>query len=302
MRKIFIGTLNKIHFYFIFYCLLLLPLGAFSQEIDTTIVIQLDSNSAAPLSPKVLLSKQARLVMENKFLNSQEAARPYDYILRTQPAKHNSYIYIVFGLMFLYALFFYFFRKYVSAVFRLYMNTSINKTQITDQLRQDELPSLLANGIFVIGLALFATQFIYNSTGREPEKIKYLIFLSVLLAIIYIVKYFCLRFTGWISGFSSQAGLYIFIVFIVNKVLGFMILPLAVMIALGNNAIRQPLLILGIIIIFALLLTRFVKAFNIVRAGAQLQVFHFIIFIFAIEVLPLMLLYKAGKIYLTNLS
>ena len=151
-------------------------------------------------------------------------------------------------------------------------------------------------------MALFASQLIFSGSGRETEKIKYLIFLSLLLAVIYIVKYFCLKFTGWVSSFSSQAGLYIFIVFIVNKVLGFVILPLAVMIALCGNFIKQPLLIFGIVTILALLGSRFIKAFNIVRSAAKLQVFHFAIFIFAVEVLPLLLLYKAGKIYLTNLS
>jgi hypothetical protein len=279
-----------------------MSLAVFSQQADTTLPQTTVVDTTIIAVPAVTSSSLEKLLKENQFLNSQQTSQTYIQVIRQKPLYKNTFVYIVLCLMVLYALFFYFFRKYVTAVFRLYLNTSLNKTQITDQLRQDEFPSLLANSIFILGMALFATQLIYNASGRETEKIKYLIFISLLLAIIYIVKYFCLKFTGWVSSFSSQAGLYIFIVFIVNKVLGFVILPLAVMIALGSNVIKQPLLIIGVIAIFILLATRFFKAFNIVRSAAKLQVFHFIIFIFAVEVLPLLLLYKAGKIYLTNLS
>ena len=282
--------------------LLLLPMSVCSQPADTNLPQTMVLDTMLVVVPAVKISKLERLLNDHQFFNSQLAPQTYVQVLRQQPPLKNTFVYIVLGLMMLYALFFSFFRKYVTAVFRLFLNTSLNKTQITDQLRQDEFPSLLANTIFVLGMALFASQLIFSGSGRETEKIKYLIFISLLLAVIYIVKYFCLKFTGWVSSFSSQAGLYIFIVFIVNKVLGFVILPLAVMIALCGNFIKQPLLIFGIVTILALLGARFIKAFNIVRSAAKLQVFHFAIFIFAVEVLPLLLLYKAGKIYLTNLS
>lgn len=280
--------------------MILLPFTSTAQQKDSTIIEAItDSVVAKDVTRTTALEG---ILKENKFLNTQTTAQVFVQTGRKQTRAFNIYFYVILGLVLFYALCFFFFRKYVSDVFRLYLNTSLNKSQITDQLRQDELPSLFSNIIFIVGMALFATQIIFPKTGNELSKLEYLGYISILLSVIYLVKYFSLKFTGWVSSFSTQAGLYIFIVFVVNKVLGFIILPVAVIVALGSNAVKQPAVIVGIIVILTLLLTRFVKAFNIIKSNAKIQILHFVIFIIAIEVLPLLLLFKAGKMFLINLS
>lgn len=271
-----------------------------AQQADSAVVTAVADCALA----RVVVNTSAleRILKENKFLNTETASQVFTQAERNPSSAFNLYFYVILGLVLFYAFYFFFFRKYVSDVFRLFLNTSLNKSQITDQLRQDELPSLLSNIIFIVGMALFATQIISPNSGEEINKLEYLAYISLLLAVIYLVKYFSLKFTGWVSSFSTQAGLYIFIVFVVNKVLGFIILPIAVIVALGNNSVKQPAIIIGIIVILTLLITRFVKVFNIIRSNAKIQIFHFIIFIIAVEVLPLLLLFKAGKMFLTNLS
>ncbi len=279
---------------------MLSPITSTAQQRDSTIVAAVIDSVAT--REVVKTSALEQILKENIFLNVDTAAQVFTQAERKQTGAYNLYFYVILGLVLFYAFFFFFFRKYVSDVFRLYLNTSLNKSQITDQLRQDELPSLLSNVIFIVGMGLFATQIISPNAGEEINKLEYLAYISGLLAVIYLVKYFSLKFTGWVSSFSTQAGLYIFIVFVVNKVLGFIILPVAVIVALGSSSIKEPAVIIGIVVVFALLLTRFIKAFNIIRSNAKIQILHFVIFIIAVEVLPLMLLFKAGKMFLTNLS
>ncbi len=277
-----------------------MPLTSTAQHTDSAAIAVVADSSVA--KEVVKTSALERYLKENKFLNVDTSAQVFSQVERKQRGSYNLYFYIILGLVLFYAFFFFFFRKYVSDVFRLYLNTSLNKSQITDQLRQEELPSLLSNIVFIVAMSLFASQIISTNTGDEIIKLKYFTYISILLAVIYLVKYFSLKFTGWVSSFSTQAGLYIFIVFVVNKVLGFILLPIAVVAALGTNTVKQPAIIIGIVVILTLLLTRFVKAFNIIRSNAKIQILHFVIFIIAVEVLPLLLLFKAGKMYLTNLS
>ncbi len=289
--------LRKIVFFIILISVV--PVSMQAQQADS-----LASNVLQDSLYRTVALRSSRLQVlleEHLFLNVEASPAQFSEQKRQPGANSNLFFYIILAVVFLYAAFVYFFRKYLQDVFRIYFNTSLNQSQITDQLRQNELPSLFANLVFIVAIALFASQCISGSVSKETQ-IRYLVSAAVLLTVIYLVKYFSLKFTGWISNFSNQAGQYIFIVFIVNKVLGFVILPIAVIVALGNQSIRQPLLMVGLMIILFMLFSRFFKAYKIVRAGAKLELFHFIIFIFAVEVLPLLLLYKAGKLYLTNLS
>ena len=50
----------------------------------------------------------------------------------------------------------------------------------------------------------------------------------VFVAGFYLVKYWVLKFAGWITGHRAQTGTYIFIVFLVNKMIALALVPLVI--------------------------------------------------------------------------
>jgi len=112
------------------------------------------------------------------------------------------------------------------------------------------------------------------------------------LAVIYIVKFIGLKVTGWLFNVSNATDSYIFIVFIVNKVLGILLLPFLLVLAFS----REPLYGSGIYLswfgIGLLLIYRFILSYAAIRKEVKLNSFHFVLYILSFEVVPLLLIYK----------
>ena len=56
------------------------------------------------------------------------------------------------------------------------------------------------------------------------------------LTMIYLLKYFILKFTGWVTGFKQEADTYIFIVFLINKIVAVCLIPLVVIMAFSDKS------------------------------------------------------------------
>ena len=60
-----------------------------------------------------------------------------------------------------------------------------------------------------------------------------------LLAAIYLVKFLVLKFIGWVFSISRATDIYIFIVFLVNKMLGIFLLPFLIVIIFSGPRMRE---------------------------------------------------------------
>ena len=58
--------------------------------------------------------------------------------------------YLIAGIVLLLAFFKYFNSRYFTNLFRVFFNTSLRQSQLTDQLLQAKLPSLLFNLFFIL--------------------------------------------------------------------------------------------------------------------------------------------------------
>ena len=65
------------------------------------------------------------------------------------------------------------------------------------------------------------------------------------VAVTYFVKFLILKLAGWTFNLKNLTDSYIFIVFLVNKIIGIVLLPVVVMIALGNIELRTAILTLS---------------------------------------------------------
>jgi hypothetical protein len=113
-----------------------------------------------------------------------------------------------------------------------------------------------------------------------------------ILALIYIGKFVLLKFTGWVFNLSKATDTYIFIVFLVNKMLGILLLPFLVLIAFYGGQAQQVFVTLSLILIVVLFAYRFIFSFGPIRAEIKVNPFHFFLYLCAFEIAPLLLIYK----------
>ncbi len=214
-----------------------------------------------------------------------------------EPRKVNGkegLFYSLIALLIVFALLKQFFAKYFSDLFRLFFRTTLKQRQISEQLMQTPLPSILLNGFFVIS-AGFYISFVVDHYKMNPFDSFWALLLYCItgLAVIYFLKYLGLRISGWVFNVKEAADSYIFIVFVINKMTGILLLPFLVLLAFTVNGVYTVGFTLSLFLIGGMLAYRFILTYAAVRNQVSLNPFHFFLYFCAFEIAPLLLLYKA---------
>ncbi|MDB5201608.1 MAG: hypothetical protein JWQ27_1017 [Ferruginibacter sp.] len=282
--------LKKLVFFFLFILLTGLKLTA--QVSDSSLV---QKDTVIRLAPRV--PELTSLLEKNQYLNS----RSTPVSLAVRPVKHSddtAYFYIIAGLVLFLAILRTAYSKYFTNMFRVFFNSSLRQSQLTDQLVQDKLPSLLFNILFVVmaGLYFYFLMQYFHFTGKGLEW-PLLAGCILVAAMIYIVKFLVLKFTGWLTGFSQEADIYTFIIFLINKIIGICLVPIVVVLAFADPVVQTVFVTLSFIVVGLLLLMRFFRAFGLLQNRVKVSRFHFFLYIFSLEILPLFLIYKAVVLF-----
>ena len=185
------------------------------------------------------------------------------------------------------------FAKYFYDLFRVFFKTTLKQRQTQEQLLQSSLPSVLMNVFFVLTTGLYLnfilTYFHLSITDNFWLQYAYC---AGALAAVYIVKFIGLKLTGWIFNVSNATDAYIFIVFIVNKVLGIFLLPFLLLLSFTIEPLYGSAIYLSWLGIGLLLIYRFILSYSAIRKEVKLNSFHFVLYILSFEVVPLLLIYK----------
>ena len=239
------------------------------------------------------------LLRENNLLNS--SGKPVSLAVGLKKTKtKDSLFYLLTGVLLLLAFFRFFFTRYFTNLFRVFFNNSLRQNQLTDQLLQSKLPSLLFNLFFIISGGLF-TYFVLKYYHWINEQNRWAIMGSCIsiLGVIYFLKFCILKFTGWVTGYKEETNTYIFIFFLINKIIGIFLVPFIILMAFANTAIVNVAVIIALVITGFLLLLRFFRSYGLLQNQLKVSRFHFFLYILGIEILPLLLIYK-GLVFLLN--
>jgi hypothetical protein len=207
------------------------------------------------------------------------------------------------GILFMFALIRIFFEKYFSNLLTLFFRVSLRQQQIREQVLQAPLPSLLMNGLFIITGGLYAAYLLhYYRFGAYLNF--WLLYLNcmVLLGVIYLVKFVVLKFSGWVFNISRATDTYIFVVFLVNKMLGIFLLPFLILISFSSGTAHEIYITLSVIMVFVFLAYRVLASYRPIRNEIKLTPFYFFMYLCAFEIAPLLLIYKVLLSYLEKAS
>jgi len=190
------------------------------------------------------------------------------------------------------------FPKYFNDLFRLFFRTTLKERQISEQLMQTPVPSILLNGFFTVSAGFYCT-FLLGHFGLNPAGEFWTLFLYCVggLAAAYFVKFIGLKISGWIFSLKAAANSYIFIVFIINKMIGILLLPFLLMLAFSTGSVYSVGMTLSWCLIGGLLVYRLFLTYMVVRNQVKVSPFHFFLYFLAFEIAPLLLVYKALLVF-----
>jgi Domain of unknown function (DUF4271) len=193
------------------------------------------------------------------------------------------------------------FPKYFNDLFRLFFRTTLKERQISEQLMQTPVPSILLNGFFTVSAGFYCC-FLLGYFGLNPTGEFWMLFLYCVggLAAAYFVKFLGLKISGWIFNLQSAANSYIFIVFIINKMIGILLLPFLLVLAFSSGSVYSVGMTLSWCLIGGLLIYRLFLTFMVVRNQVKVSPFHFFLYFLAFEIAPLLLVYKALLVFFSE--
>jgi hypothetical protein len=275
-------------------------------RVDTAVPVS-DSPAAIvatdSVSKRPLISDTSWQVLTTEAFAPQILRRHPYFHFNARPVSFSSNVkkfagkevlfYVLVALVLLFALFKLFFAKYLTDLFRVFFQTTMKQRQIRDQLMQTPLPSLLFNFFFIACTGLYINLVLQHYQVRLVNHfwLQYL-YCAVGLAVIYTGKFIGLKICGWLFNMEPATESYLFIVFIINKVIGIFLLPFVVMLGFSSGIMVDAALMLSWCGIALLLLYRFILGFTMVRNEVRFNLFHFFLYLCAFEIAPLLLIYR----------
>src|SRR6202008_4041410 len=163
------------------------------------------------------------------------------------------------------------YAQYLLNLFRVFFNTSLKQGQLKDQLLQSQLSSLLFNFFFIIagGIYLYLRlEDFHWLPARHPVTMMALAIAG--LGMIYIIKFLVLKLTGWLTGYEPVAENYLFIIFLINKIIGIFLVPVAVIMAFSTAGIANAAVWISIVLIGLMMVMRVFRSYGLF--GHQLRV------------------------------
>lgn len=262
------------------------------QRIDLTISV----DSTAATSKK--FGSIDVLLKQHKYINIDSP--PVSFGTKEKTKKGKEILFYLLGiLVLLLSIFKAFYSKYFNNIFRVFFNTSLRQNQLTDLLLQAKLPSLIFNIFFVISAGLYSWLiFRHYQLLKEPDNYLYLATAVLFIAAIYFGKYIALKIIGLISGMIAAADQYIFVIFLINKIIGIILIPFIILLAFAPSSWMTPIILISIIVVGTLFLLRYLRSYGLLQNQIKINGFHFLLYIIGMEIVPILLIYKLVGMFL----
>jgi hypothetical protein len=259
-------------------------------KMNDSVAIRLDSLKNLQPPYRVILQQ---ILKENKSLDiSSTPVAKKIYIRKQQPDDSVFYALLILVAALSFLRFFY--VRYFNNLFQVFFNTSLRQSQLTDQLLQARLPSMFFNFTAAFSGGIFFYFLLkYFGWVNERKPLDVMLLSSFFVMAIYLLKFISLKFTGWLSGYSNITNTYIFIIFLINKILGILLLPLIIVMAFSVPVLIKVSVMIAILLTALMFLLRFFRSYSLLQNQVKISATHFMLYIAGVELMPLLLIYKA---------
>lgn len=184
------------------------------------------------------------------------------------------------------------FPKYFNNIFSLSFQATFRQSQTREQITQNQLPGLMLNLLFILSGGLFIALLAGYYKWSSLPFAQLFLYSAVILSLVYSGKFLFIQFAGWVFNARAQAGEYSFIVFLINKLIGISLVPLAFLVAYTDEPVKKISITISLCLILFLIILRYIISMSRLRKNMQISAFHFFIYLCAVEVMPMLVVYK----------
>ena len=313
--------LNKFFFLLFFTgCSFLLPAqvlqGSGAVKNDSGITIPIDSNRVLQsniLQDSTALQKDSIVTAAENYYDKLQEALKKSYFLnssdkavatvnqeKNQSNSDHIFYFLLVLLIFLSSMRF-FFSRYFFNLFRVFFNTSLRQSQLTDQLLQAKQASMFFNILFFLTAGIYTYFLLLHFNWiAQPNNLVIILICAGGIAVIYSLKFINMKFTGWLTGNREAANTYLFIIFLINKIVGILLIPFVIVMAFSPGYLKTAAVLISLLLIGIMLLLRFLRSFSLLHRQIKVSRFHFFLYIIGVELLPVLLIYKGLMILLNK--
>lgn len=267
------------------------------QDTTPTITLPTQEIKIEARSAENTLPGYQAVLRDHPYYNFK--GKPSVLLLKEAGATNtDSIFYFLFGLLFYYAIVRIFFYKYLHNITTLFFRATMRQQQLREQLSQAPLPSLFLNILFVSAGGMFLA-FVARFYEIMPEQNLWLLWAygCLLVLSIYLGKFIILKIIGWIFNVGNATDTYIFIIFMVNKMVGIFLVPVLILMAFPYGSFLPVIITLAFIMLALTLVYRFIISYKPIRNEIKVSRFHFFVYLCAFEIAPLLLIYKVLLIF-----
>ncbi len=207
------------------------------------------------------------------------------------PDKDTLFYLIIFILL-LYGVINNLYPQYYPKLFSQFSQSSLRMLQNREQLVQNTIASLASNINFILSFSLMATLLIFKQHLLPISFWQVYFYICVFFLVLYLCKYLTLQIVGYIFSTKELVATYVFVVFMVNKVLGILFVPFILLVAFSKPVFNSFSIFGAAILTLLLFLYRYLFSLTSVRNKLHISSFHFFLYLCAFEILPLLILYK----------
>ena len=233
--------------------------------------------------------KNAFKLYDRTSVNSRNAQIIYKIEQRYAISDKDALFYLLVGMILIYGFVNNMYPQYFQ---KLFSQSTMRMMQNREQLLNNSVASLLLNLCFILSFSLMVSLLIYNNHLLPISFWLVYFYLCLFFTSLYLGKYICLEIAGAIFSTKELVKTYVFVVFMINKVLGILLLPFILILAFAKP-IYFPAAFIGAGGLSVLLfLYRYLFSLTSVRNKLHISSFHFFLYLCAFEILPLMILYK----------
>ncbi|MBK8657951.1 MAG: DUF4271 domain-containing protein [Bacteroidetes bacterium] len=284
---------NRLSYIFILLLFTLLCSGQVEDSLNR--VKEIDSMiEASRINDSVEFIKYRTLIDYQAPLNTIEGKITRSDIQQMLSNGNNSIVFII--LLTLLILITYtkiFFGNEIIDLVQSIVNRSATMQSLRTQVSELSIASLILHVNFVFALSLYVRfVLVHYYSISSLENFSSILFLSFLFTLFYVAKIVTMKLLGNILELTNECNEYIFYFTTTCKTLGLVLIPALFIFYTAEKYFFDFIFIASIIICVAFVLLFIWRGLSTSTKLLYRSVYHFFIYVWVIEVLPIFLLFK----------
>lgn len=191
-----------------------------------------------------------------------------------------------------------FYNKYFTQLFEAVVNNNLTNQIVRDENILVQRASVYLSIVFYLVGALFLYEFSLHRNwplAGIGSGFPRFLFFAILVSAVYALKFLILKIAGWLFDVEKETALYIFNVFLLNNLLGILLLPFIALLAFhgalpGDRLFQAALILIGLVYLY-----RLFRGFLVGIGTSGFSPLYLFLYLCTLEIAPLLVLLRLAS-------